>query len=1311
MKRFISLLTILLCLALTACDSNNNAIVPGDGGTEPTDPGGNEEEPGVPRKLTPDSGDRQVKLRWNAPNPITGDAVAASAITGYEYQQSETSGEFDDMWISIPGGESTREVTISGLNSGTTYYFRMRAMSTQGAAPASPEVSALAYDGPTAEPGASPFVTIIPGDRQVMLSWAVPNTIGASVITGYEYQQSQTSGEFDDTWIPVSGGEGVREFVISDLIAGEAYYFRVRAVNTEGFGMPSTEVSASPSDGSTSQLDAPSGLMAVPGDRQVTLSWEASDTVGASPITGYEYQQSQISGEFHDTWILIPGGENARNIIVSGLTGGVTYYFRVRALNAEGMGFFAEMSTIPSHGASAKPGAPTTLVAIPGDHQVVLNWGVPDAVGISAITGYEYQQSQTSDNFGNTWISVAGDSLQVTALGLISGITYYFRVRAVNSQGAGVASTEVVAIPNHGPTAQPGAPTDLRITPGDRSVTLSWEAPDTVGASPITGYEYQKSQTSGEFDDVWTEVSGGASTREVVILGLTGAIPYHFRIRAVNSQGSGDFTGMGAIAYEGSTPEPGAPTNLTATSGGNSVALSWDEVSAVGISVITRYEYQRSQTSDTFDDRWITVDGGTAAREVTVSGLKGAIAHYFRVRAVNNYGEGTASLEADAIAYDGPTPEPGVPANLMATSGDRSVTLSWDAPSAIGASAITGYEYQQSETSGAFGTTWTAVSGGSREITISGLTGATLYYFRVRAINSHGNGLASVEVNGIAYDGPTAEPGEPVNLTATSGDRSVTLNWDAPSAIGASAVTGYEYQQSETSGAFGTTWTAVSGGSREITISGLTGATLYYFRVRAINSHGNGLASVEVNGIAYDGPTAEPGEPVNLTATSGDRSVTLSWDAPSAIGASAITGYEYQQSETSGAFGTTWTAVSGGSREITISGLTGATLYYFRVRAVNGHGNGLASVEVNGIAYDGPIAEPGEPVNLTAISGDRSVTLNWDAPSAIGASAITGYEYQQSETSGAFGTTWTSVSGNTREVIVSGLTGATLYYFRVRAVNSHGNGLASTEVNGIAYDGPTAEPGEPVNLTATSGDRSVTLNWDAPSAIGASAITGYEYQQSETSGAFGTTWTSVSGNTREVIVSGLTGATLYYFRVRAINSHGNGLASVEVNEIAYDGPTAEPGEPVNLTAISGDRSVTLNWDAPGTVGASAITGYEYQQSETSGGFGTTWTSVSGNTREVIVSGLTGATLYYFRVRAINSHGNGLASVEVNGIAYDGPTAEPGEPVNLTATSGDRSVTLNWDAPSAIGASAITGYEYQQSETSGGIWHNMDECFR
>ena len=91
------------------------------------------------------------------------------------------------------------------------------------------------------------------------------------------------------------------------------------------------------------------------------------------------------------------------------------------------------------------------------------------------------------------------------------------------------------------------------------------------------------------------------------------------------------------------------------------------------------------------------------------------------------------STEMEATAYDGLTPEPGAPRNLAAISGDRQVTLNWAAPSA-GASAITRYEYQQSLTSETFDeNTWADTSGTGTTVTVSSLTGATTYTFRVRA--------------------------------------------------------------------------------------------------------------------------------------------------------------------------------------------------------------------------------------------------------------------------------------------------------------------------------------------------------------------------------------------------------------------------------------------------------------------------------------------------------------------------------------------------------------------------------------------------
>ena len=386
--------------------------------------------------------------------------------------------------------------------------------------------------------------------------------------------------------------------------------------------------------------------------------------------------------------------------------------------------------------------------------------------------------------------------------------------------------------------------------------------------------------------------------------------------------------------------------------------------------------------------------------------------------------------------------------------------------------------------------------------------------------------------------------------------------------------------------------------------SGLTGATTYYFRVRAVNAQGGGIPSSEIEATAYDGPTPEPGQPTNLAATSGDRQVTLNWETPSA-GASVITHYEYQYSRTRGAFDGTWTNTSGTGT--TVSGLTGATTYYFRVRAVNAQGAGTPSSEMEATAYDGTTPTPEAPPTLTVTPGDLQVTLSWEAPRA-GASAIIRYEYQYKTASGTFGDTWTPVTGTETTVTVSSLTGGTTYTFRVRAVNAQGAGTPSSEIEATAYDGSSAEPGAPTNLEATPGDGQVTLSWEAPSHIGDSAITGYEYQYKTASGTFGDTWTPVTGT--ETTVSSLTGATTYFFRVRAVNGEGSGHPT-QVSVTPYDGSTAEPGAPTNLAATPGDRQVTLSWVAP-SVGASAITRYEYQYSTTSETFDeNTWADTSG----------------------------------------------------------------------------------------------------
>ena len=107
------------------------------------------------------------------------------------------------------------------------------------------------------------------------------------------------------------------------------------------------------------------------------------------------------------------------------------------------------------------------------------------------------------------------------------------------------------------------------------------------------------------------------------------------------------------------------------------------------------------------------------------------------------------------------TPE--APANLVATAGDSQVTLTWEAPSSDGGSAITRYEYRHvlgtPTTLGAL--PWTSV-GTALTVNVAGLINGRDYTFEVRAVSSVGGGAASsIEATPVGSGPLTALSVEP----------------------------------------------------------------------------------------------------------------------------------------------------------------------------------------------------------------------------------------------------------------------------------------------------------------------------------------------------------------------------------------------------------------------------------------------------------------------------------------------------------------------------------------------------------------------
>jgi fibronectin type 3 domain-containing protein len=581
-------------------------------------PGGSASPPDAPASLSATAGNSLVELSWELPLDDGG-----SSITSYNIYRGLASSS-----LSLLSSTSSLQYTDTSVTNGMTYYYAVSAVNGAGEGPLSPTASAKPQAAVTV-PGAPTGLSAEADSSAVELSWQSPASDGGSPITAYRVYRGTTPQS-----LPLLTTVTTLSHTDQSVSNGVTYFYAVSAVNSAGEGERSSIVSATP--GASDKATVPSvplDLAGTPGDSTVVLSWSPPADDGGSPVTGYRIYRRTPEVSYYYVYSI---GVQA-SYTFTGLTNGQTYLFSVCAQNDIGYGpRTGELAVTPGGGASV-PSSPLNLKAVAGVGEVELDWDAPINDGGASITSYRLYRG-TNPSYQSLLVQIS--STGYTDSSAVNGLTYYYRVTAVNQVGEGPSTSVVQATPTND-ISVPSAPMGLSASAGDRSVALSWYAPQDDGGSAITGYRVYRGMSSASMS-LLTQVTGLSYTD----ISVTNGVTYTYQVAALNAVGQSE-PSSSVTATPGSSSEttvPGTPLNVKAVGGDGAVTVYWDPPASDGGSLITGYKIYRRTPGVSYYYVYKVGD----INEFTFRNLENGQTYLFSVSACNEVGYGQRSNEVAA---------------------------------------------------------------------------------------------------------------------------------------------------------------------------------------------------------------------------------------------------------------------------------------------------------------------------------------------------------------------------------------------------------------------------------------------------------------------------------------------------------------------------------------------------------------------------------------------------------------------------------------------------------------------------------------
>ena len=549
--------------------------------------------PGAPLASSLTFGNGNITASWSAPLDNGGLAVLS-------YTATATDGDGTTFTCTTDG----TSCVIDGLTNGVSYNVTVVATNADGDSSA----AALGSIIPATNPSAPADVSTSVGNGSVTVSWSGSLDNGGSNIISY----TVTATDGDGNVFSCSTASDGTSCTIYGVANGTTYAIAVYATNSVGdstildggaavpFNLPSVPTSGS----------------ATFGDARITASWSAPLDNGGLPVLSYTATATDTNG---NTFTCTTDGTSCT---INGLTNGTRYSVTVIATTSAGNSGAADLGKLTP---AAAPSAPGNITATPSNGSLYVGWDYPAFDGGAYVTSYLVT---ATDGDGNSFSCIAGPGISswwtaCSVYGLTNGVSYDITVVATNAAGS--------SSPADGgyftPATTPSAPSTVTVTPADQSLTVTWSAPTSDGGNTVTSYTATATDINGNTFSCTTDATS------CVITGLTNGVPYDVTVVSTNAMGQSDSADAGL-----STPStvPGAPTNLSFTSDGTTLTISWSGPNSDGGLAIDSYV--------------VTLNGvvvcETADLSCSISSLAAATNYSLTVTAVN--ADGT-SLASDAL--------------------------------------------------------------------------------------------------------------------------------------------------------------------------------------------------------------------------------------------------------------------------------------------------------------------------------------------------------------------------------------------------------------------------------------------------------------------------------------------------------------------------------------------------------------------------------------------------------------------------------------------------------------------------------------